>query len=125
MKEWEEFLAKLERQLGPDIVRKWIPKCVRFDAANVFLETKDSFQISWFEEHVRPRLKGLVNQNQRPIRVHLLRDEKTKIKKTTDTPQFTIHQGAIDPEMTLENFVTKQENLVVHSDGARCDCTDH
>ena len=71
MEAWQQFLSHLEQELGPEIVRKWIPRLVRFDAANIYLEASDSFQISWFEEHVRPRLKGLLNNNQRPIKVHL------------------------------------------------------
>lgn len=114
MKEWEEFLQSLERELGADAVQKWMPKCVRFDARNIYLEAKDSFQIEWFEEHVRGNLKGLVNQNGTPIKVHLAKEEKKGRERADTGPQFSIHQDPLDPEMTLDHFITSEENLVCH-----------
>ncbi len=70
MEAWQQFLSQLEQELGPEAVRKWIPKLVRFDAANIYLEAADSFQISWFEEHVRPRLKSLLNISRRGAQLH-------------------------------------------------------
>ena len=48
---WDQFLAQLERELGRETVAKWLRplKVIRFDAANLYLEAQDSFQISWFE----------------------------------------------------------------------------
>jgi chromosomal replication initiator protein len=111
MEAWQRFLSQLEQELGPEVVRKWIPKLVRFDAANVYLEAADSFQISWFEEHVVPRLKGLFNNNQRPIKVHLGSEKKTALKKE-EAPRLSFSPDAVDPEMTLENFIPTAENLV-------------
>jgi chromosomal replication initiator protein len=113
MEAWQRFLSELEQELGPEIVRKWIPNLVRFDAANIYLEARDSFQIGWFEEHVRPRLKYLLNNNQRPIKVHLLSDKKSAPKKE-EPPRLSFAPDAIDPEMTLNNFIPTAENLVVH-----------
>jgi chromosomal replication initiator protein len=111
VKEWQQFLWQLEQELGPEVVKKWVPGLIRFDAANIYLEAKDSFQISWFEEHVRPRLKGLVNHNQRPIKVHLL-TEKSGATKKEETRSLSFSPDPIDPEMTLENFIPEQPNLV-------------
>lgn len=109
MREWDEFLSKLARELGPQVVEKWMPKLVRFDAANIYLEA-DSFQINWFEEHIRPRLKGFVNDNQRPIKVHFLAEKKAP--KGPLEPSFSFSPDATFPEMTLEQFVPSEKNLI-------------
>lgn len=113
MEAWQQFLSQLEQELGPEVVKKWVPKLLRFDAANIFLEARDSFQISWFEEHIRPRLKGLTNNNQRPIKVHLTAEKKSPPKKE-EGRILTFHADPLDPEMTLENFLPSPENLVVY-----------
>jgi len=72
---WEEFLIKQEQQLGKRAVSQWIRplKVQRYDAGNLYLEVSDSFQLLWFEEHVRNRvLRELRNHNGRSIRVHLI-----------------------------------------------------
>lgn len=112
MKEWQQFLAQLERELGTEVVREWVPKVIRFDAGNLYLEARDSFQISWFEEHVRPRLKGFVNHNQRPIKVHL--GEKKGAVKKEEPRALVFSPNPLDPEMTLENFIPSGQNLVVY-----------
>ncbi|HSX37915.1 MAG TPA: DnaA/Hda family protein [Chlamydiales bacterium] len=73
MQIWDQFLSQLESELGRDTVDRWIRpiKLLRFDAANIFLEASDSFQMSFFEEHVRPFCKKLINNNSRPIQVKL------------------------------------------------------
>ncbi len=119
MREWQQFLSHLERELGPEIVKKWVPKVLRFDAGNIYLQPEDSFQTSWFEEHIRPRLKGLLNHNQRPIKIHLAEPYKQSAGRTKNfepEPKRTLffNPDPIDPEMTLENFIPSQENLVAY-----------
>ena len=113
MNEWQQFLSQLSQELGPEVVKKWVPGLIRFDAGNIYLEARDSFQISWFEEHVRPRLKGLLNHNQRPIKVHLV-TEKSSAAKKEEPRALSFNADPIDPEMTLENFVPEEPNLVVY-----------
>ena len=74
MRAWENFLLAQEAELGKETVVKWLRtlKIVRFDACNLYLEAKDSFQTLWFEEHMRPKvLAKLFNGNNKPIKVHL------------------------------------------------------
>lgn len=113
MKEWQQFVARLEEELGSAVVQEWLPRVVRFDAANLYLEARDSFQVSWFEEHVRPRLKGFVNCNQRPIKVHLER-EKREVGKREEPRALQFLPDSLDPEMTLEAFVPSEKNLVAY-----------
>jgi len=114
MHEWEQFLSQLNKELGEQIVKKWIPELTSFDAGNIYLQARDSFQVSWFDEHIKPRLKGLVNNNSRPIKVHL---DKTFLKAPVmkrEEPTLSFTPSAIDPEMTFENYVSTDENLVVY-----------
>lgn len=113
MKEWEQFLSQLEREWGSEIIQKWVPRLLRFDAGNLYLEAADSFQASWFEEHVRPRLKGFANSNQRPIKVHLLSEKKGSPQKEEVKP-LSFSPDPIDPEMSLENFIPSEMNLVAY-----------
>ncbi len=114
MKEWQQFIKELERQLGRESVDKWCPKCVRFDAGNIYLEAKDTFQVNWFEEYAQHKLKGLFNQNGRPIKIHFLKELKKEPPKKSLSNNFTINEDPIDPQLTLENFITSKENLVIH-----------
>ena len=122
MRVWEEFIKKQETLLGSEVVNQWLRtlKVVHFDSANLYMEAKDSFQIHWFEEHIRPLLKSqLLNNNFRPIKVHLsvvsentTTEPKSKKQKEKSPPlHFTFDK--LDPSMTLENFVVGNENQVL------------
>lgn len=74
MKAWEDFLNRLEKELGVETVKKWLKplKVTKFDACNLHLEAKDTFQVLWFEEHVRSKVvSSFINNNNKKIRVHL------------------------------------------------------
>jgi len=123
MKAWENFLTLQEIELGIATVRKWLRplKIVRFDACNLYLEAKDSFQILWFEEHIRPKVKvRLLNNNNKQIKVHLnvtnsaienrekLGNEKTKAD--TGLPPFRMTFDAIDPHCRFEDIIITENN---------------
>lgn len=117
MKAWEQFLSKVEQELGPDLINQWLRplRLVRFDAANLHLEAVDPMQVSWFEEHIRPKLKGFLNENNRPIKVHL---EGPGVPKTrAKSPWFaedslTFGSSPLDPTHTFENFLPGNEVAV-------------
>ena len=76
-------------------------------------EAEDSFQIHWFNEHIRPHLKGFLNDNQRPIKVHLVSKKKgPSPRETGQTLSFL--PDPLDPEMTLERFISHESNLVAY-----------
>src|SRR3990167_4818985 len=112
MEEWKKFLSQLEKELGTAIVEKWVPKLTKFDAANIYLEPIDSFQASWFEEHIRPRLRSLHSSNNRPIKVHISSEKKDIVK--LQAPAFIFKQTPIDPEMILEHFIPSEKNLIAY-----------
>lgn len=111
MQVWEEFLASKEKELGKTTTDKWLRSLniIKFDAINLYLEAKDSFQIIWFNEHIRPKLhKELLDQNQRPIKVHL------QLKKTQadSSPKKDTHNN----EAASQEFeLIYDELLLLHT----------
>ncbi len=94
MKAWLEFAQKLESSFGKEAIEKWLLplKVHHFDARNLYLQAEDSFQISWFEEHIRPYLSSFRNYNHQKITVHLSlmgeekKEPKRKFSFFTDSP---------------------------------------
>src|SRR5579872_6626822 len=117
MEAWRQFIIEVEKELGAGVARTWLLdlKIARFDAGNLYLEARDSFQISWFEEHVRPLLKnGLFNNNNRPVRVHISvpASKNETAKKLEEPNRFSIQPDPLDPNLTLEYFVPAKENMM-------------
>lgn len=124
MRAWEEFLHKQEAELGIETVQKWLRtlKVCRFDACNIYLEAKDSFQTLWFEEHVRSIAQTkLLNGNQKPIKVHLTvanapasPPKKTrahsKTAKASEATPFQLTFDGLDPLCTFHHFVANPAN---------------
>lgn len=126
MQAWEKFVAELEKEFGQETVDKWLHtlKVLRFDACNIYLEAKDSFQTLWFDEHIRPLLGRFVNGNQKQIKVHLevaglkppLKKSKTEVKSTkAENPSpFYIAFEELDPTATLDEFQVTDDTLVAY-----------
>ncbi|WP_348664019.1 chromosomal replication initiator protein DnaA [Chlamydia vaughanii] len=119
MRAWEDFLLLQEKEIGTSTVDKWLRslKVLCFDACNLYLEAKDSFQVTWFEEHIRHKVKtGLVNNNGKLIRVHVTSLDKTtpfyreKQIQQEKTAYFTMQYGNVNPEMSFANFLVTAEN---------------
>jgi chromosomal replication initiator protein len=122
MHAWDEFLTSLEKQFGADTVNKWLRslKVVRFDACNLFLEAKDTFQAMWVEEHILPLARQkLINNNNKKIKVHLSTVNQDK-NSSKDSPKerpvqqipagFTLTFDTLDPHATLNSFFTSEPN---------------
>lgn len=123
MQAWEQFLQIKEAELGHETVKKWLRslKVRRFDAGNLYLEAKDSFQLLWFEEHIRSSAQSLVNGNNRPIKIHLSianalpfsKKTRTKGKSYPDTEKpFGLTFDTPDPSCTFEYFKSCEENEI-------------
>jgi chromosomal replication initiator protein len=119
MQAWEEFITKQEKRFGKQTIDKWLRslKLIHYDSGNLYLEAQEAFQVSWFEEHIRPLLKTeLLNNNYRQIKVHLSVQEAlasktpTKKEKKIFVPQFI--SDKLDPAATFENFIPSQANRV-------------
>lgn len=121
MEAWEQFLKALEKTLGKETIEKWLRplKVVDYDACNLYLEAKDSFQLIWFEEQMRKRVqKEFINNNHRPIRVHLTCASLAPVQKTVpkkDIPPVFVQfdPDPLDPHALLEKFIPGKNNEVV------------
>lgn len=124
MQAWEKFLLQQENELGAETVQKWLKPLIvqRYDACNLYLEAKDSFQALWFEEHIRGKALKLVNANNKQIKIHLSvansppletkkRDFKGKNLKTNQ-PNFQLIFDDLDPTGLFSNFVISEENQI-------------
>lgn len=127
MQSWDLFLQELDKELGKPTVDKWLRslKVLRFDACNLYLQARDSFQIIWFEEHVRQRCRRhLLNNNRHRVEVHLsvnnARGKQTPLNtkgacKHGELPQhFKLHFAEWDPHFHFANFVQSETNTLAY-----------
>jgi len=119
MKAWEDFLQTQEKNLGSEAINKWAKplKIVFFDAGNLYLEAKDSFQLNWFEQHLRPQIRTCFrNNNHRLIKVHLSLSGATTAKnKKIWKPVLNLSQDPFNPNCRLTTFFPGQANLTSFS----------
>lgn len=132
MEAWELFLQQQEAELGSETVQKWLRslKIQRFDACNLYLEAKDSFQILWFEEHIRSKAEAkLVNGNNKRIKIHLSvansskasppssqknRPSGLKTNKGAQPISFQLNFDQLDPLCLFEHFIANQDNELIY-----------
>jgi chromosomal replication initiator protein len=121
MQAWKDFLISEEIRLGIKTVKQWLHtlKVIKFDACNLYLEANDAFQALWFEEHIRPRIvKNLLNNNSRPIKVHLSVVNITKKQKQEKQIQLNnkpvISSDPIDPSLTLSSFFSSSSSAMTY-----------
>ena len=125
MQAWQAFLETLQSDLGEEVVEKWLLplSVVHFDACNLYLEAQDSFQVSWFEEHIRPLLKRKFrNNNNHPIKVHLTLLEQNlvpaeahpgqRLAETSKNGGLAFVPDQLLEDATLENFLPGEANEI-------------
>jgi chromosomal replication initiator protein len=127
MQAWEKFLQQQEAELGAETVQKWLRslKIQRFDACNLYLEAKDSFQALWFEEHMRGKAQAkLFNGNNKRIKIHLsvantpLESKKSRTpakgNKEAKNAQFQLNFDELDPLCLFQYFLVSPDNHLAH-----------
>lgn len=127
MEAWENFLKHQEEELGVATVQRWLRplKLLHFDACNLYLEAKDTFQVNWFEEHIRPKiLSTLFNNNKKRIKVHLTISKnapenagrnligkgRNSNQENTQQQKYDLTFDTIDPNFSFENFIELSSN---------------
>ena len=113
MKAWEDFLQTQVKNLGKEALEKWAKslKIVFFDAGNLYLEAQDSFQLNWFEEHLRPQIRQFFrNNNQRLIKVHVTLAGVSPTKKIWK-PILDLSQDRLNPSCRFETYFPAATNL--------------
>ncbi len=118
MKQWNELLRQFDKELGKETVTKWLRplKIIKFDAANLYLDATDSFQLNWFKEYVAPLLpKRFITARGKAIKIHFSVggkpcDEKKKKEVVEEPSPFP--SDPLQPHATFEEFVVgESENL--------------
>lgn len=121
MREWQEFLQRQEDEFGSETVDRWLRTLhvASFDACNLYLQAADSFQASWFDEHIRPKLSTFVNCNTHLIKVHLevageKKPVKTKNQKKPEKalPSWPLSFDTPDPSFTFDTFIVSERTFV-------------
>lgn len=114
MEAWDAFLQSLEQKMGKGTVDRWLRPLtvVDFDACNLYLEAQNSFQISWFEEHIRKKADiSFLNNNAHPIKIHFATAPKTKKAKLEEqVVDLHLESDALDPSMQFSNFIFDEKN---------------
>jgi chromosomal replication initiator protein len=116
MKAWDDFLLFLDEKFGKSTIDKWVRslKLLRFDACNLYLEGRDSFQVVWYQEHIAPLAKkNLLDHNGNPLKVNLTCDESV-LEQQIEEPKISFElRFESDPLLsyaTLDNFVITPKN---------------
>ena len=123
MQAWFLFLKNLEKNFKKNILEQWLYslKIIKYDACNLYLEAKDTFQFNWFEEHIRPiAKKSFFNNNNHLIHIHInilnKQKEKKKIQKTFFSPHFLlkIEEDHLNPSATFSLFFPSSTNMLTY-----------
>lgn len=125
MQAWEEFVKYLEEEMGSDTIQKWVRplKVLKYDACNIYLEAKDSFQAMWFEEHVRPKAQTkLLNNNKKRIKINLTfgaappvqrkRSPPSKTEVSAAGPKFSLLFDNIDVHCSFDNYSLTENHQI-------------
>lgn len=117
MQAWQLFLESLDGDFGKNTVDTWVRslKLLRFDACNIYLEAKDSFQLQWAEEHLVPMAKArLRNNNGHPIKLHL---SSPDVDRSSLEPAVSpsghclkFESDIAYPHATLEQYIPAKES---------------
>lgn len=131
MRLWEEFLKQLDVELGKQTVDFWLRtlKLQKQTANTLYFTAADSFQVLWFEEHVRPIAQTrFVDESgqQWHIQLKALKDEpaadeqlnkvksRAKAKRAAATnasaPSLNITGDTLDPSATFSSIHEHEGN---------------
>ena len=116
MKTWHSFVNSLEKSLGKETVCQWLRpfRIIKFDARNLHLEAKDSFQILWFKEHISSKAeKLLLKSDGKPIKLHFYLEGKLfhpkKQKLAANSKEKAFSPNPLHSHATFDQFFTGNE----------------
>jgi chromosomal replication initiator protein len=100
---------------------------VKFDARNLYLEAKDSFQAIWFEEHVHAKARLFLSKGgSKQIKIHLsvvnapVKEQvgkgtaKGRARALAAPPVFQMAFDSLNPCCTLENFIPTEKSQLAY-----------
>ena len=99
--------------MGKDAIDRFARtlKIVHFDAGNLYLEAGDLFQLNWFEQYLRPRIKeSFHTASGRPIRVHLTLQGGVLEPKKQWQPVVDLNPDSLYSNCTFETYFSGTTN---------------
>lgn len=115
---WTKFVEKLKHEMGSSVIDKWVSplKIIKFDACNIYLEAKDTFQAKWIEEHILTKAKNeLINSNNNPIKIHVRVKNSDNLipdggKQKISQPAWEFKPDPLDENFTFSTFYEDSSN---------------
>ena len=117
MQTWDAFVHHLSSALGKAPVQNWLEgvQLAKFDAHNIHLLVRDSFQIHWFCEHIEPLAKTHLRADDRPIRIHLaLKNPPLATSSAQGAPSVAPPRTKPGTALALENFQPTEGQRLAH-----------
>jgi chromosomal replication initiator protein len=115
VKEWNDFLQSLDRELGKKAVDEWLRplKVVRFDAGNLYLDPPSPLHVSWFDEYAKAKASlHLKSAGYRPIKIHWIKESKPSQPQLVAASPF--QNDLLDPTATLDQFIQSDKNKIAY-----------
>jgi chromosomal replication initiator protein len=115
VKVWDDFLHSLEAELGEATIKQWLRplEIISPKPGEWHLLASDSFQVLWFEEHIRPIVEARLRDREgQKIKLKVLVKEASQApskKKRTTAPK----KGETPDE--------NHEKLLIQADSIACD----
>ncbi|MDE3055706.1 MAG: ATP-binding protein [Verrucomicrobiota bacterium] len=114
MEIWDSLLSQLSQEWGQNTVKRWLAplKLLRFDAANIYLEAEDAFQMHWIKEHLQKRLREtpLRNANGRKMELHFSLPTPAKSPEESALLSKQSEHQSIHQESTFAHFLPSSAN---------------
>lgn len=119
MKIWNDFLQSLEAELGEATVNQWLRpmEISQVKPGEWHLVASDSFQMLWFEEHIRPLVESRLRDNEG----HKIRVKVQVKEKNTQAP--TKKKSRSSPAKKTDSEDEGVEKLHIQADSVNCDLT--
>lgn len=119
---WDLFLTELEDSYGKETIDRWARSLkVNTSLSTIAISAKDSFQVLWFEEHLKNKFTAYLLENNLKYKVNIAVEGEKNNKhkpKTASKPKekksnsFQLYFPEIDPSLSFERLLTHEENAI-------------
>ena len=140
---WDAFLNEIESEFGKETIDRWLRslKLISCDEKSIEFEAQNSFQVLWFEEHIRPRIPviDIPRSGKKTLQITLsIKGAPKSNKKSSDRStkyasknqpgvaesrgqsvvsqsgtHFSLELPELDPTATFDSYISTSENELV------------
>lgn len=119
---WELFLDELHDSYGKETLDRWA-RSLQVQASNTTISflAKDSFQVLWFEEHLKQKFLDYLSDNNLKFKLLIsvegqksagVRTKPSAKAKEKKAPSFQLYFPELDPTSTFERFLVHEDNSI-------------